>query len=335
MVNFCGVNELYFTFTFLPLVFRENPNVGLNARVVEQIGRQCDNRFYQVAFQKPTANLTFTRSGIAVKQRRTVFDNRRSAAEVVHFIHGGLQENHLRVAAARKSVSPSARFAFCVFVAHGLFLSVLCVFSRPRRPERRIFDDETHFRIGKAIGFESIDVTEIIRVLIFDEHFGKPYRVGLPHKFLPEQFDFRRGIIVFYVGIRRGKHTARSAGLVENSDNLVAVKNIVATFCHQNFYEQLDNISTRVKLSGVHVLIKSADQIFKNVTHLDTVVGFYRQVKHGKRFDDGIQTAVLFHFVDMLVHFKFGKNVLYISRKAADIVIEVCRNMFGVVAEFF
>ena len=232
MVNLGGVDELYFAFAFFALVFRENPNVSLNARVVEQIGRQSDNRFNKVTFQKPTANLTFARSGIAVKQRRAVFDNRRSAAKVVHFVHGGLQENHLRVATARKSVSPSARFAFGVFVAHGLLLSVLCVFTRPRCAERRVFDDETHFRIGKAIGFERIDVTEIIRVLIFNEHFSKPYRVRLPHKFLPEQFDFRRRIIVFYVGIRRGKHTARSAGLVENGNNLVAVENIVATFRH-------------------------------------------------------------------------------------------------------
>ena len=129
-------------------------------------------------------------------------------------------------------MSPSARFAFGVFFPNCVFLSVLCVFTRPRCAERRVFDDETHFRIGKAIGFERIDVTEIIRVLIFNEHFGKPYRVRLPHKFLPEQFDFRRRIIVFYVGIRRGKHTARSAGLVKNGDNLVAVENIVATFRH-------------------------------------------------------------------------------------------------------
>ena len=129
-------------------------------------------------------------------------------------------------------MSPSSRFAFGVFVAHGFFLSVLCVFTRPRRAERRVFNDETHFRIGKAIGFERIDVTEIIRVLIFNEHFGKPYRVRLPHKFLSEQFDFRRRIIVFYVGIRRGKHTARSAGLVKNGNNLVVVENIVAAFRH-------------------------------------------------------------------------------------------------------
>ena len=66
-----------------------------------------------------------------------------------------------------------------------------------------------------------------------------------------------------------------------------------------------------------------------------TVVSFYGQVKHGKRFDNGIQTAVLFHFVDMLIHFKFGKNVLYVSRKTADIIFEVRRNMLGIVAEFF
>ena len=95
MVNLGGVDELYFAFAFFALVFRENPNVGLNARIVKQVGRQSDNRFNKVAFQKPTANLTFARSGIAVKQRRAVFDNRRPAAEVVHFIHGGLQENHL------------------------------------------------------------------------------------------------------------------------------------------------------------------------------------------------------------------------------------------------
>lgn len=81
---------------------------------------------------------------------------------------------------------------------------------------------------AKQVGLERIDVTEILCILVFNELFGKSYGVGMPHKLLPEQFDFRRFVIVLNVRIRGGKHTARSASLIEYGNHLMAVENIVA-----------------------------------------------------------------------------------------------------------
>ena len=104
--------------------------------------------------------------------------------------------------------------------------------------------------------------------------------------------------------IRRGEHTARAAGLVADGDDLLVVENIVAALRHQNFDEQFDDIPACIKLPGVHVLIKPADQVFKNVAHSDTVECFNAQIEFGKRLDNGIQAAVLFHFVDVLCDFE-------------------------------
>ena len=75
--------------------------------------------------------------------------------------------------------------------------------------------------------------------------------------------------------IRRGEHTARAAGLVADGDDLLVVENIVAALRHQNFDEQFDDIPACIKLPGVNILIKPADQVFKNVAHTDTVERFY------------------------------------------------------------
>ena len=145
---------------------------------------------------------------------------------------------------------------------------------------------------------------KVLRILIFDEHFGKPDRIGRPHKLLPEKPHVRRRIVMLDIVIRRGKHTARSARLIADGDDLLVVENIVAALRHQNFDEQFDDIPACIKLPGVHVLIKPADQVFKNVAHTDTVKRFNAQIEFGKRLDNSIQAAVLFHFVDVLCDFE-------------------------------
>lgn len=54
----------------------------------------------------------------------------------------------------------------------------------------------------------------------------------------------------------------------------MVIKNVVTTFRNKQGYAQLDNITTGVKLTGIHVLEESADQILENIAHLNAVKAF-------------------------------------------------------------
>ena len=90
MIELVRIDELHLTAALFVLIFGENPHIRLYTRIVKQIGRQCDDCFQQIAFQKPTADLAFPRARIAVKERRAVFDDGRPAVRFVHFIDGRL-----------------------------------------------------------------------------------------------------------------------------------------------------------------------------------------------------------------------------------------------------
>ena len=79
---------------------------------------------------------------------------------------------------------------------------------------------------------------------------------------------------MFEIAVRRTQHTARSCRLIADSDQLMVIKNIVCAFRDKQGYAQLDNITTRIKLTGIHVLEESADQILENIPHLNAVKAF-------------------------------------------------------------
>lgn len=54
----------------------------------------------------------------------------------------------------------------------------------------------------------------------------------------------------------------------------MVIKNVVTAFRNKQGYAQLDNITTSVKLTGIHVLEESTDQILENITHLNAVKVF-------------------------------------------------------------
>lgn len=62
--------------------------------------------------------------------------------------------------------------------------------------------------------------------------------------------------------------------MLTNGDQLMVIKNVVTAFRNKQGYAQLDNITTGVKLTGIHVLEESADQILENIAHLNAVKAF-------------------------------------------------------------
>ena len=121
---------------------------------------------------------------------------------------------------------------------------------------------------------------------------------------------------MFDKAVRRAEHTACSAGLVADSDNLAIIENVVTAFADKHSDKALDNVTTCVKLTGIYILIELANQMLKDIAHLDTVVGLRVQIQVGKCLHHAEQTSVLIHLVDVTEHFKAIEDFLYFGGEA-------------------
>ena len=335
MIDAGGINQLHIALAFRALVLGQNPDIGGDTRVVKQVGGQRDNGFQQILFQNPAANLALAGCCAARKQRTAVLDNRSAPHLVVHLINGRLHKNQLGVATARQTCAPASILAALELIADGIFLSGLGIFSGPRGPKRRVFQHKAHFDVGEAILFESIRVAEVFSILVLNHHLGQTDSIGLGHKLLPEQAHIGAGIVVLDKTVRRAKHTARSAGLVTDSDNLAIVENIVTALADKDSNKALDNVTTCVKLTGVYILIELANQMLEDIAHLDAVVGLWVQIQVGKCLHHAEQTAVLIHLVDMAVHFKAIEDFLHFGGETLNVHFEIGFDVVRLVAQFF
>ena len=228
---------------------------------------------------------------------------------------------------------PPARFAFGILFEHCPFLPFFGVLSGPRCAERRILQNKAHFDVFKAILLECVNMHEVLRALPFDEHLGKPYRIGRPHQLLTKKPHIRCGIVVFDVVVCRGEHSARAACLVAHRDDLAVIKDVVASFCHQHLHQQLDHVPACVELSCIHVLIEPSDQVLEDVAHLDAVKCFNGKVQLRKRLHHRVKAAILLHLVDVLVDFQLIKDLAHVARKPVDVRLEIRRDVVRIVAK--
>ena len=135
--------------------------------------------------------------------------------------------------------------------------------------------------------------------------------------------------------VRRAEHTARSAGLVTDSDNLAIVENIITAFADKHSHKALDNVTTCVKLTCIYILIELTNQMLKDIAHLDTVVGLGVQIQVCKRLHHAEQTSILIHLVDMAEHFKSIEDFLHFGGEAFNVHFEIGFNVVRLVAQFF
>ena len=131
-------------------------------------------------------------------------------------------------------------------------------------------------------------MTEILRVLVLDQHLCQTHCIRNAHKFLAEQAHVSCRVVVLNVVVCRRKHTTSTAGLIADSNNLAVVKDIVTTFRHQDLNQQFDNISAGIKLTSIYILEETSDQVFKDVAHFDAVKGFEAKVQFRESFNHRI-----------------------------------------------
>ena len=122
-----GVDELDLAAPLGPFPVREHPDVGGDARVVEELLGQCYQRFEQIVLENPAANLTLTAAGVAGEERRPVHDDRHPRTALGGLLdvrEHVLQEQELPVADPRQARPEAPGCAPVVLVLYGVVIAL-------------------------------------------------------------------------------------------------------------------------------------------------------------------------------------------------------------------
>ena len=74
MVKVAGVDELHLALALLGFLVGQNPDVGGDAGVVEQVVRQLDDGFEQVVLDEVAADVALATASIPGEQGRAIMD---------------------------------------------------------------------------------------------------------------------------------------------------------------------------------------------------------------------------------------------------------------------
>ncbi len=82
-----AVDELHLALAFRCFAVAQNPNIGENARVIEQLVRQGDNCFQEILFDNRLPDIAFPAARPTRKERRAIKHNRypRAFIAALHF----------------------------------------------------------------------------------------------------------------------------------------------------------------------------------------------------------------------------------------------------------
>ena len=142
-----GIDELHLAASFRAFAVRDNPHIGGNARVVEELVGHGDDGIEPIVLDNPTADFTFARTRVTGEQRRTVEDNGQPRSALVGGRHLG---NHVLKEQERTVVDTGEPGAEATVVSLGLMFLANRVFVRfPLNAERRIGQ---HVVIRLALG---------------------------------------------------------------------------------------------------------------------------------------------------------------------------------------
>lgn len=322
-----AIDELDLAFAFCSFVLGEDPDVGGDAGIIEEIGWQCDDGFDEVVFKHPPPDLTFARSSAAREEWTAVFNDGSATELVVHFVDGRLEEEHLHVTRAWEPCAPTTVEPFEVFVFDGLFNTFCCILAAPGSTEWWVFQDETHFDVWEAVSFHGVLIADILGVLPFDKHFGKADGVRFRVHFLTKETHVRCWVVALNEIIPGGEHPASAAGLVKDRDNLTVVEDVIATFREKDIDHELDDVSAGVVIASFGIFRESADQVFEDVAHLDVIDRLWVEVQFRESLHNREKTVVLVHLVDLFTEVEttfFGdQDLKHIRREPLQVALEV------------
>ena len=260
----------------------EDPDVGGDAGVVEELLGQGDDGLQPVVLDDPAGGFALAAAGVAGEERRTVEDDGEAAAAVLgarilETCAGGRgARRRSRAACPRRSGRRSR-------ASRAPSRCSAAAASTPRRRadwracSRRSISCHRH--AVEAVLGESVAEDDVIGILAFDEHVGFADGPGFVVPVLTEELRLRVGIEVVDVFLRDGQHAARAAGgIVDGFDDVTASEVFLRR--EQEIDHELDHLARREVFSSflVRLLRADPDEFLEDVAHLDVVHALRREV---------------------------------------------------------
>ena len=197
-----------------------------------------------------------------------------------------MQKQHLHIAGARKSSTPTAIKSLLKLCIDGILDTISSILTAPCSTKRRILQYKSHFSALKAVGFHRILIADVFRILPLDKHFCKTHSIGLRIDFLTKQANIRRRIVTLNEVVSGGKHTACATCLIQNGDDLTIIENIVAALSQQYIDHELDDITPGVVVTSLSIFRELPDQFLKDISHLYIVDSAWIEVQLRERLDN-------------------------------------------------
>ena len=267
----------------LRLLVAQQPDVGVDAGVVEELVGQHHDGVEPVVLEYPAADLALALPAVAVGQRRAVEDDRDPAATLaaarIHRLHlgqHGLQEQQRAVVGARHAGPVAGRgVAAC--------LVLVAVLAAPGHAEGRVAEHEveTVVRAGqlvagllaaRVVGNQGI-AEEDTRLLVFlDQQVGTADGVVGRRQLLTVQRHVALHLLPFGVGpgaveqmlLRHRQHAAGTAGGIVDGGVAGGRGDV------EQFHHQADDFTRGEMLTGLLAALfrEASQQLFVDVAHL-------------------------------------------------------------------
>ena len=345
-----GVDQLHAAPPRRGLGVGQQPDVGGDASVVEQVIRQLDDGVQQVVFDDVAADVGFAAARVAGEQAGAVVDRGDTRADGavgdgLHLAHHLHQEQQLPVAGAGGGVDgfhlapkvgqidPKAR------VDDVLAILDVPEFAAPAFAVGRVGQHEVEALAREFVGRQRGADLDVLGVVALDHHVGFADGVGLVVDFLAVKIDVAPGgdgaLGLLDVVLGLGQHPAAAAGRVVDGHHR---GQLAADRVEDEVGHQVDDLPRGEVLPGflVVLFVELADQLFKDIAHAEVrqaghqvairvlgVVGRQVDVGGDELFEDVEQDLLVRHVPHLLLQLEAGDDLFDVVAESAEVFLDV------------
>lgn len=333
-VLFAGIDEHDAAPVGGGLVVAENPDVGKDAGVVEELVGEHDDAIEPVIFENPAADLAFARTTIAVGEGGAVEDDGDAAGAFfgrLHFGEHGLEEKQGAVVGARHAGLVAGLFELPGF-------GFVAILAAPGDAKGGIGEHVIKLELGfgelvagfaavGVVGDEGVAEVDFGLPVVFDEQVGLADGVVGGGEFLSvdgdEFFDdgavFGGGGAVEEVFFGHREHATGASGRVIER-NVVGGKGDAEKFNHE-----ADDFAGGEVFPGFFSALfgEAAEKFFVDVAHFERGEDFGAQVHFFILVEDGGEAVIFDHRADGGAIIEVLDDLVHVFGEAIDVGAEV------------
>ncbi|OQA27234.1 MAG: hypothetical protein BWY59_01131 [Verrucomicrobia bacterium ADurb.Bin345] len=296
-----GVDQLDLALAGLLFAVGQDPDVGADAGVVEQLVRHGDDSLQPVVLDDPAADLALARAGSAGKQRRTVEHDGQSRTAVLGLLalaeHVEKEEQCAVIDPGQAGAEPAAEALLLVFLDDDILLGL------PLHAERRVGQHVVEMLAVELVVGEAVAELDVVDVLALDHHVRPADGVRLVVVVLAEHLQPGIGVQFPDIVLGHGQHAAGAAGGVVLRLDDALLRQDVGVGAEQQIDHEPDDFPRREMVARLLVagLVEPPDQLLEDVTHLQVGDRVRVQIDLAELRYDEVQPVRLIQLADVLL----------------------------------